>query len=326
MTSHRTIPPIPEIETPGPIPEPLAVDAEGRLRRRFLFIRGHPRSGTNWLGRVLNLHPRVHTRGEFHFEHLQDAFARFMSKTHYMGAKPPVRDAARKMLRQSIRQCLGAIGTEKPDAIWLGDRSPTPLRRVLPGARQIVILRDGRDVLVSFTFHQFKNGELWKQDRFKKSFTPMRDRFLADPDYFRQHPGELLADESWVRFVADRWATRALHDLEAARRLHGSKDGDRVAVLRYEDLHADVERVRSQLYRFLGLDPAEAAPVEEGEDTRPGLEKEQPGEYRRKGQVGDWRNYFSDRTEKVFMEAAGDVLEGLGYQTDTTGAVAHAAR
>ena len=47
--------------------------AEPRVEHSFFFVRGHPRSGTNWVGALLNLHPQVNCFGEFHFEDIRNA-------------------------------------------------------------------------------------------------------------------------------------------------------------------------------------------------------------------------------------------------------------
>jgi hypothetical protein len=33
---------------------------------KYFFVRRHPRSGTNWVGALLNLRPEINCFGEFH--------------------------------------------------------------------------------------------------------------------------------------------------------------------------------------------------------------------------------------------------------------------
>src|SRR6059058_5661183 len=43
------------------------------VQHELFFVRGHPRSGTNWVGALLNLHPQINCFGEFHFEDIRNA-------------------------------------------------------------------------------------------------------------------------------------------------------------------------------------------------------------------------------------------------------------
>ena len=52
---------------------PVVVDVAAPVRgaepvatHEYFFVRGHPRSGTNWIGALLNLHPQINCWGEFH--------------------------------------------------------------------------------------------------------------------------------------------------------------------------------------------------------------------------------------------------------------------
>jgi len=38
----------------------------------------------------------------------------------------------------------------------------------------------------------------------------------------------------------------------------------------------------------------------------------------RKGQAGDWRDYFTEAHRRAFNEVAGNILIKLGYESDTT--------
>ncbi len=280
----------------------------------YFFVRGHPRSGTNWVGRLLNLHPRICCQGEYHFQIFLQALQAFGAHDHQLGSRPPVRVEARRAMHDLIRRCMRAMSASRPEATHLGDRTPSELRPVLPRGRAILVVRDGRDVLVSFTLHNLRGaGFQMQREPFASELAPLRKQFADDPELFRKHPERLLAHEGWVRFAARHWAARVMGDLERAERMRA--DGTPVLMVRYEDLHADVEAQRARMYEFLGLDPHEALPVDEGEDTTPGFAREEdPTALRRRGVVGDFLRYFDERVMEWFHDEASEAMRMLGYE------------
>ena len=60
----------------------------------IFFLRGHAKSGTNWLGRLLNLHPRIRCEGEFNFHHVWDGMDRFVNADWHAAHREPTRTVA----------------------------------------------------------------------------------------------------------------------------------------------------------------------------------------------------------------------------------------
>jgi hypothetical protein len=89
-----------------------------------------------------------------------------------------------------------------------------------------------------------------------------------------------------------------------------------VLCMRYETLREHTERERQRLYEFLDLDPSLAHPVSREQYTAPGFEAENTLSFTRKGEVGDWRNYFTDEAKRWFGEIAGESLVRAGYASD----------
>src|SRR5690606_25298890 len=138
----------------------------------------------------------------------------------------------------------------------------------------IYIVRDGRDVAVSWTYHHLRNRRpenlWWWPPEMQEALRNAGRQFDEGDEAARSAAAGLLGDEGWVRFVIGAWARQVRDDLaaiEAAR-----ERGTPVHVVRYEELHGDIEGARSRLYRFLGLDPAQAAPVSAESWTAPGFE------------------------------------------------------
>jgi hypothetical protein len=308
------------LELSRPSVNPYTVNIRGH-ERKFFFLCGCWRSGTHWVARVLNLHPEVNIVGEFHFNHMLTALARFTATDGgvggwYQGHKPYLAEIAAESVQTLIRRSLYGAACKRRTAVWLGDHSPRYLEPALPGAPNVLVVRDGRDVLVSQAFHSLRARRI---DWFRPAFRPFAGKYIAEfqanPDAFKGAPRGFLTEEVWVRAQAKDWASQVRHDLAAKARL--SAEGTPVHMVRYEDLHRFFEPQRAALYRFLGLDPALAEAPSEETKTLPGFRKETLTSDNRKGIVGDWMNYFDERVRRVFREEAGEMLVELGYEKDS---------
>lgn len=284
----------------------------------FFFVRGHMRSGTNWIGNLLNLHPRINCTGEFHLQRARQVLDELTDPAHPPGTMlvhEPVRFAATAAFEAMVRRCIveAADRRIKLRATLYGDRTPAPIEPLLlRGCPHILAVRDVRDVVVSATFHFLKLPEL---EYDFKLFPPMRGKkavFQQDTSYFARHPHELLDDEPWVRARAADWSRHVAQDQRSELRAARGELDASIHVVRYEQLLADTERLRNEMYRFLGVDPRQAAPLDER--TRPGFEREDPQSHYRKGVAGDWRKYFTPDTARWVKEEAGEQLIALGYE------------
>lgn len=300
---------------------------------RLFFLTGHPRSGTHWLGALLNLHPLVHTDGEFFFEALREGYQRLSGwKWLAVAGDPGHRTLAQSCFEDSVRRLLVAIAARKPGATHIGDRTPGKLAPFLPGASHVVAVRDGRDVLVSWTFHQLRVGGRQLIDFCRArgggrgaaasspgepgGMEPVRRAFAADPHVFDKQPGLLLSDERWVRAMASQWAEHVRHDTAVLHDLESGRLDGRALIVRYEALHADPQLQIARVFEFLGLDPALAEPVSDRTGTAPGHGSEDPGSFFRAGRIGDWKRFFSPDASRWFESEAGEALSALGYATE----------
>lgn len=268
--------------------------------QQFFCLRGFMKSGTNWICRLLNLHPDIHCVGEFHwesyFQTLQTNLAGIAPKR-----RPKVRTVVRRELEEMVRRSL--IAFARPGTKLIGDRTPSTIHPViLRKAPHICVIRDCRDVVVSRMFHLYNVPRV---TRVFQNFPEMGRRlesFQADPWYFHENPDELLAHEGIVRGSAREWVSYLIADRNTISKLPNL----RVTTVRYEDLHADVERERKNLYEFLKVDPGTAAEIPDA--LQPGHSQEKPNQFNRKGVVGDWQNYITDQAKIWIKEEAGDEL------------------
>ncbi len=275
--------------------------------KRFFCIRGFMKSGTNWLGALLNRHPQVSSTGEFHYQELLQLLLNHAT-TLPLYENRELLDATLAGLRQLFRN--GIIAANQADAAVVGDRTPhTICPLTLPEAKYISIIRDGRDVMVSRMFHLFNNPEVASLFQRNVRMRELLEQFRRDPWFFRQNPHLLLSVEEPVRITARWWREH----LETDRRFAAENPQVAIRFVRYEGLHLRTSEVCDQLFGFLDVDPAMASPLDE--TTKPGFGEERPDNFFRKGIVGDWRNYFTETSQVWFEEEAGDELQHQGYLT-----------
>lgn len=282
----------------------------------LFFLVGNVRSGTNWIGNILNLHPRINIEGEFHWQFVWEALQHCMNLPFGKLRFDEINRVAMAGFEKMITDCVIAATDPKPGAYWIGDRTPRPLEILIPNKPHFVVVRDGRDVMVSWTFHEFglggpKTEPFW--DRMQSDI----QGFAADRDYFQKHPERLFADDMWVTALATNWAERVHHDIDMIEKCEAGEVPGRATLVRYEDVYRDPFTEAARMYRFLHLDPEEAKKPSYEDKTLPGnFGREDPTSHFRKGKVGDWERFATPRFKRMFKELAGDALIRAGYEKD----------
>jgi len=165
------------------------------IRPDDIFISSYPRSGTTWMQQIMY---QLTTEGEMGFDHICQV-APWFERSLAVGALTAAE--------------LNALPSPR---IF---KSHLPYRWLPRGARYVYVVRDGRDVAVSY--YQFYRSHL----RFDGGFEQFYRRFLA---------GDLQYG-SWFKHVAG-W--------EAQR------DNPRVLIVRFEDLG---QRFAHEVHRIAGF-------------------------------------------------------------------------
>lgn len=201
-------------------------------KRSFIFIIGSPRSGTTWLHRMIEQHPGVATAPaeltlfSRYLAPADDGYSlerRHMDRGDWKQGLPLLFDQSEfdAGLREIIEAVYGRVLALNPQASVIVDKHPKytyhlPLiERLVPDARFIHVLRDGRDVVVSMLSARKRRG------------------FGAGDDHS----------------AAREWA-----DSVRMAREHGARvGGDRWVELRYEDLMMDTAELLEKVFAFCGL-------------------------------------------------------------------------
>ena len=271
------------------------------------FLTGAPKSGTTWLGKLLDAHPEISCRGEacvHHFalglvktvQEYRDLLARRRQVVTDSNDFPDMKwSDVLTMVRTFITLRLEAIADPaKPRLRFLGEKDPEHavhlpnLDRLFPEAKFLHIIRDGRGVFISAWHHNVR----------------ARDENL-----------ERLGFDDFLEITAKEWAG----GVQAARRA-GAALGNRYFEVRYEDLVADPALWMKRVLDFLGADSApetvracvEAASFERLSQGRKAGEEDK-NSFFRKGDPYDWKQQLSPAQIRRFEALSGGTLRELGY-------------
>jgi hypothetical protein len=254
----------------GLLRRPLVMLRHRGVTPHDVFLASYPRSGNTWLRFIL-----AHALGhQTDFENILQVI-------------PPVGRHSHALARL-------------PDG---GRLIKTHERREFPYGRRcrrvVYLLRDGRDVAVSYYFFMQRNTKL------SGSFSDFLPMFLK---------GHVDGYGPWQVHVSS-WLESPL-----------ARSDDLLAV-RYEDMLSNPEETLARIVEFVGVqaDPARLHDAIEAHrfDRMRQRSSESPTvksmavrddiPFVRKGEAGKWRDYFGEDECALFSEYAGAVLERYGY-------------
>jgi hypothetical protein len=181
--------------------------------------------------------------------------------------------------------------------------------------RTIYVVRDGRDVLVSRYFYEARavraprnpRGGRLRRERFARLYGPQ-----VDLDDARANLPKFIADEMTApQLTGVNWPEHVRRWL--------AQPGERVAVVRYEALHADVCAALGPAFEQLTGQPTDRDYLRLAADRFDFAAQARRNQLRddaalmRTGAVGGWRDHFTDEARAVFDRHAGDLLRELNY-------------
>jgi hypothetical protein len=274
------------------------------------FLTGAPKSGTTWLGKLLDAHPQISCRGESCVHHFGVELIKACKNYSELldRRKLAVTDSndvpklrwgdVLAMMRTFITCRLEAIADPaKADLRFVGEKDPEhalhfkDLDQLFPQAKFLHIVRDGRGVFLSAWHHNVR----------------AKDANL-----------ERLGFDGFLDITAREWSQRVRHARAAGREL-----GDRYLELRYEDLVAEPAAELTRVLAFLGAgtEPAtvaacvEAASFEKLSQGRKAGE-EDASSFFRKGVPDDWKRRLTPDQVRRFADLSEGTLQAFGYPAD----------
>jgi hypothetical protein len=280
--------------------------------------------------RLVRLHPQVHCNYQAHFftrRPLLKSLVNSVEIEEWLKRKSnrwnQGRDLSPLVLRATADFILERDAVKTGKRI-VGDKSPSSnihgkavqdLHAIYPDASLIYIVRDGRDVTVSERFRNFVEESKYLSNEDKGIVAEMR----TNPDKFAKGNRSIFT-ERFLKRVAQGWVTNLTEIVEVGRELFG----EHFFVLRFEDLMRDPRRWLEKIWQLLGageIDPSirdqikfelTSNPDEEWQARRNG----DLAAVLTKGQVGNWRSFFTARDKTIFKSIAGATLREWEYEKD----------
>lgn len=307
--------------------------------------------------RLFNAHPEILCRGEgrifnreWHREDLRDTDAKIPPRTLHGALRASedlrlwaerspwgrgkntedfIAGATRAIMDHTFDWWLAKSKFRDQSRRIIGDKTPflpgvnviEEIAAIYPEAKVLHIIRDGRDVEVSWVHHRWNRAtdrggvqvlspsEIERREAYENG----RPQRLAELGMF---------EEEELRRRAGLWREHVGGAAEAGPRLLG----ENYVEVRYETMLEDAAAELKRLLEFLGASSdeetvrhcVEAASFEALSGGRQRGEEDAANFYR-KGIAGDWKNTFTEKDRRVYREAAGDLLVKFGYEKDGAG-------
>ena len=279
--------------------------------QKLLIATGFDKSGTTLLSAVLNSHPHItcNSSGQFFNFYLEDqkflnepgGYRRIQegiknNQWFRMSGKSYLNDEfISEYVKFFIADSIRKFGNDND--VYFADKSVVQdvyvIKKLYPKSNIVAMVRDGRDVAVSFAFHFYRKG---------------RDNKFENIEKYK-------IDKNYLKEVATAWAFYNENLIQAKQDIKG------LQVIYYEDMNIEKSREISKVFDFLNIQNTDKiindALKYTAFDRMSGGRaegQEDINSFQRKGIVGDWKNYFDKEDQLIFESIAGDQLAKLGYE------------
>lgn len=279
------------------------------LNKPLFFIGGQGKSGTTWLQLLLNSHPHIACHGEGHFTDVlapklheaANMYNSFLEQNNRLFSEiqhyPLLKG---NHLLYIFRHTVGIQLSQHPgykDARILGERTPANLDQSLilinafPDANFIHMIRDPRDIAVSFWFHGLRTNPRWIKSKYG-SIEKVLNRIVPE----------------WIKGI------------HTARGMWDKRPHQYQEVL-YEELHQNPQSTLEKILNKLGADnstPIIRACLNEASFSTlsGGRQKgqENTSSHFRKGIIGDWKNHLNKKSVQNATMPAEALFEEFNYK------------
>lgn len=176
--------------------------------------------------------------------------------------------------------------------------------------KPIIVVRDPRDVWVSYFFYEIYHHKGTRREVILNGFNPNASEDVNLFTYIKEktkYPERFDPGFSYTEFV-DNWI-----------------DKKHIHVVRYEDVHSNTKGTLKGILEYLGETNIDHEKINFAiqENTFQNIKSIKSGtqdkfSHKRKGIVGDWKNYLNQDSCKIVHETQQSLLEKLGYESDSS--------
>ncbi len=173
--------------------------------------------------------------------------------------------------------------------------------------KPVIVIRDPRDVWVSYYFHEVYHSPKGSKKFVQFKFDPQLDDKQNLVNYIQEKmtfPNASVPGFTYEEFI-DSWLC-----------------WPHIHVVRYEDLIKNTAIQLTEIIKFLNLyifqSHIQAVVTQNSFKSITGRESgtEEKASHKRKGIIGDWKNYFTDASCQLVQKHQGKLLRRLGYETE----------
>jgi hypothetical protein len=290
------------------------------------FVISAPRSGSTWLTTALNHHPEIFaTEHRFFGDFCEvwknnngttmpritfDKYARAFGQHYFHEAMDLEKTEFVDALQRSFLHFIVGFAVRRTGKSIVIDKvTPYPgtsdlvvkkIRSMVPGARIIQLVRDGRDVLTSGTYDWI----------LKDAVGTPRHQFVVEKKLATL---DRFFDDAVIEKWAENWKETLLP--------FDSTPAD--VRVTYEGMKQDLAATLADIFEAVGAHAdnsaagnAEKATRFEKMTGREAGDAESPTAKARKGVAGDWKRHFTIRDGRIFHRIAGEQLLKYGYESD----------
>jgi hypothetical protein len=284
------------------------------------FVIGNVKSGTTWLMECLNLHPETYCFNEINIlDRVRDELARTMQQVNAAYLQQHQTSFQEfdyydlQFEHEDVDALVGtlwkiAINKVPKDARFYGEKSPAYCKHLpeivkqYPQTKYVHIVRDPRDVAISYWYHHLREWELYRTSQwYRGSSQHLPNQLIETEHRFEREQAGLILD------MISYWK-RDQTTIEMMKRRFPKK----FHTIRYEDMKDTKEL--EKVFKFIGCENTNELLLENilnqtSVDNRP----KAPNSFFKFGKSKNWEELDGELVD--FMNrACSDWLEKYGYE------------